>query len=160
MFLDSKLNFFDHINEKIKKATKGVNVIRKTNLLPRSFLLTIYKSFIRPHLDYGDVIYNQSNNPRLPDKIESVQYNAALAITGAIRGTSKEKLYQELGLEPLKNRRWLRRMSYLYKIISTKLPPYLYELIPSLQRSHRYPSCFQTFRCRTFRKFVFTICYS
>ena len=40
-------------------------------------------------------------------------------------------------------------MSYLYKIISTKLPPYLYELIPRLQRSHRYPSCFQTFHCRT-----------
>ena len=37
-------------------------------------------------------------------------------------------------------------MSYLYKIISTKLPPYLYELIPPLQRSHRYPSCFQTFQ--------------
>ena len=40
-------------------------------------------------------------------------------------------------------------MSYLYKIISTKLPPYLYELIPPLQRSHRYSGCFQTFRCRT-----------
>ena len=40
-------------------------------------------------------------------------------------------------------------MPYLYKIISTKLPPYLYELIPPLQRSHRYPGCFQTFRCRT-----------
>ena len=40
-------------------------------------------------------------------------------------------------------------MSYLYKIISTKLPPYLYELIPPLQRSHRYPGCFQAFRCRT-----------
>ena len=118
-------------------------------LLPRSSLLTIYKSFVRPHLDYGDVIYDQPNNSRLSDKIESVQYNAALAITGAIRGTSKEKLYQELGLESLKDRRWLRRMSYLYKIISTKLPPYLYELIPPLQRSHRYPSCFQTFRCRT-----------
>ena len=39
-------------------------------------------------------------------------------------------------------------MSYLYKIISSKLPPYLYELIPPLQRSHRYPGCFQTF-CRT-----------
>ena len=39
-------------------------------------------------------------------------------------------------------------MSYLYKNISTKLPPYLYELIPPLQRSHRYPSCFQNFRCR------------
>ena len=150
LFLDSKLSFFDHINEKIKKATKGVNVIRKMNLLlPRSSLLTIYKSFVRPHLDYGDVIYDQPNNSRLSDKIESVQYNAALAITGAIRGTSKEKLYQELGLESLKDRRWLRRMSYFCKIISTKLLPYLYELISPIQRSHQYPGCFQTFHCRT-----------
>ena len=116
--------------------------------LPRSSLLTIYKSFVRPHLDYGDVIYDQHNNTSLSDKIESVQYNAVLTITGAIRGTSKEKLYQELGLESLRNRRWLRRMSYLYKIISTKLPPYLYDLIPPLQRSHRYPGCFKTLRCR------------
>ena len=82
-------------------------------LLPRFSLLTIYKSFVRPHLDYGDVIYDQPNNSRLSDKIESVQYNAALAITGAIRGTSKEKLHQELGLQSLKDRRWLRRMAYL-----------------------------------------------
>ena len=81
LFLGSKLSFFDHINEKIKMATKVVNVIRKMNLLlPRSSLLTIYKSFVRPHLDYGDVIYDQPNNSRLSDKIESVQYNAALAI--------------------------------------------------------------------------------
>ena len=150
LFLDSKLNFSGHINEKIKKANKGINVIRKMNLsLPRCSLLTIYKSFVRPHLDYGDVIYDQPNNSSLSDKIESVQCNDVLAITGAIRGTSKEKLYLELGLESLRNRRWLRRMSYLYKIVSTKFPPYLYDLIPPLQRSHRYPGCFKTFRCRT-----------
>ena len=80
-------------------------------LLPRSSLLTIYKSFIRPHLDCSDVIYDQPNNSRLSDKIESVQYNAALPITGAIRGTSEEKLYQDVGLESLKDRRWLRPMS-------------------------------------------------
>ena len=52
LFLDSKLNFFDDINEKVKKATERVNVIRKINLfLPPSSLQTIYKSFIRPHLD-------------------------------------------------------------------------------------------------------------
>ena len=63
LFLDSKLNVFDYTNEKIKKATKGVNVVRKMNLLlARSSLLTIYKSFVRPHLDYGDVIYDQPNN--------------------------------------------------------------------------------------------------
>ena len=44
LFLDSKLSFFDHINEKIKKTTKGANVIRKMNLLlSPSSLLTIYK---------------------------------------------------------------------------------------------------------------------
>ena len=108
LFHDSKLSFFDHINEKIKKASKEVNVIRKMNLLlPRSSLLAISKSFVRPHLDYGDVIYDQPNNPRLSDQIECVQYNTALTITSAIRGTSKEKLYQEFGLESLKDRRWL-----------------------------------------------------
>ena len=56
--------------------------------------------------DYGDVIYDQSNNFRLSGKIETVQYNAGSAITGAIKGTSKEKLYQELKLESLKDRRW------------------------------------------------------
>ena len=40
-------------------------------------------------------------------------------------------------------------MSYLYKIISTKLPPCLYDLIPPLQKSHRYPGCFKALRCRT-----------
>ena len=134
LFLDSKLNFSGHINEKIKKATKSINAIRKMNLsLPRSSLLTKYKSFVRPHLDYGDLIYDQPNNSSWPDKIESVQYNAVLAITSAIRGTSKDKLYQELGLEYLRNRRWLKRISYLYKNTSTKLPPSLYELNPPLQ---------------------------
>ena len=134
----------------MKKAAKGINFIRKMNLpLPPSSLLTIYKSFVRPHLDYGDVICDQPNNSTLSDKIESVQYNAVLAITDTIRATSKEKLYQELGLQSLRNRRWLRRMTYLYKSISTKSPPYLYELIPPLQMSHRYPGCFKTLRFRT-----------
>ena len=66
----------------------------------------------------------------LPYKIETVQCNAILAIIDAIRRTSKEKLYEELGLKCLKDRKWIRRMSYLYKIISTKLPSYLYESIP------------------------------
>ena len=71
--------------------------------LPRSSLLTIYKSFVRPHLDYGDVIYDQTNNFSLSDKIESVLSNAVLAIAGAIRETSKEKLYPQLLLESLRN---------------------------------------------------------
>ena len=53
----------------MKKAVKCISVIIKLNvILPRSSLLTIHKSFIRPHLDYGDVIYNKPNNNRLSEK--------------------------------------------------------------------------------------------
>ena len=95
-------------------------------------ILTIYKLFIRPHLDYRDVIYDQHNNDRLSEKIKSIQCNAALSIASAIRGNSSEKLYQELGLESLRERRWLRQLCYLFKVLSTEQPTYLYELIPPI----------------------------
>ena len=76
------------------------------------------------------MIYDLSNLSSLSNKIEPVQYNAALAIMGAIGGTSKEKLYQELDFESLKDKRWFRQLCYLYKIVSTKPPIYLYDLIP------------------------------
>ena len=69
--------------------------------LPRNALLSIYNSFIRPHLDYGDIAYDQSTNDSLCQKLKSVQDNAVLAITEAIKETSQVKLYEELGLESL-----------------------------------------------------------
>ena len=58
--LDENLSFTNCINDKINKTLKGVGFLCKLSMpLPRQSLLTIYKSFIRPHLDYGDVIYNQ-----------------------------------------------------------------------------------------------------
>ena len=52
--------------------------------LTRSSVLIIYKSFIRPHIDHGDIIYDQPNNNGLLEKNESIQYNIKLAITGSI----------------------------------------------------------------------------
>ena len=100
IYLDEKLNFSNHIKEKISKAIKGVGILRKLyNVLPRNSLITIYKSFIQPHLDYGVITFEQPENESFCPKIESVQYNAAPAIIRAIEGTSREKLYKELGLE-------------------------------------------------------------
>ena len=65
----------------------------------------IYKAFIRLPLDYGDVVFDQTFNNSFHQRIESIQYNVGLAITGAIRGTSNEKLYQELSFESLQSRR-------------------------------------------------------
>ena len=51
-----------------------------------------------------------------PQNIKSIQYNNALAITDAVRGSSREKLYQELGFESLQQRRWYGKLCYLFKI--------------------------------------------
>ena len=59
-----------------------------------------------------------------------MQYNAAIAITGAMRGSSSERLYQELSLESLRSRRWLRKLCSFYKIYKNKSASYLYNLIP------------------------------
>ena len=53
-----------------------------------------------------------------------------LAITGALQGTSREKIYQELGLESLKSRRCHKHLSCLFKIMKEKAPDYLINLIP------------------------------
>ena len=108
-------------------------MIRKLQpIMPRAALLTIYKSFLRPHLDYGDVIYDRAFNESFQTKLESVQYDAALAITGAIRGSSREKLYQELGLESLKLRRWYRKLCLFFKLKTNKCPSYLFDIIPKV----------------------------
>ena len=108
------------------KINKGVAVIKKLRYsLPRKSLITIYKAFLRPLIDYGDIIYDQPQNESFCEKLESVQYNAALAITGIAlvipaQGSSHGKLYQELGHESLKSRRWYRQLCCMYKIMKKK----------------------------------------
>ena len=97
--LDSKLSFNTHIDQKIKKCNKLIGLMKRLSVnLPRSALLTIYKSFIRPHLEYGNILCDKPDNENFEKKIEKVQYKARLAITGAIQGTSRDKLYEKLGL--------------------------------------------------------------
>ena len=64
---------------------------------------------MRPHLDYGNIIYDQPNN----------ENNATHAIAGVIKGTSQDKFYSELGLEVLKFRRWFRKLCNFLKIKKT-----------------------------------------
>ena len=102
IFLDFKLNFQVHFENMLNKVNKTIGLLRKLqNTLPRPSLLIIYKSLIRPHLDYDDVIYGQAYNASFQQKVESIQFYVAVRYTlnSAIRGTSKEKLFEELGLE-------------------------------------------------------------
>ena len=74
-------------------------------------------------------------NPLLHLKLESYQDNAVLAITGAVKGSSREKFYQELGLETKQKRGWLRRCLF-YKMQGNKSPSYLFMLMQTTKGMH------------------------
>ena len=116
--MNEKLSFTNCINDKINRTLKGVDLIRKlSTLLPRQSLLTIYKSFIRPHLiTVMSSTINLLMNLFPTNRIVSVQYKAAFEITGTTQGSSRENFYQELGLEHLYQRRWMRRLCLFYKV--------------------------------------------
>ena len=100
--------------------------------------------YIRPHLDFCDVIYHISNisdvsipSFRLNNLMNAVQYQAALAITATWKGTNLDKVYEPLWWESLTDRRWFRRLTYFYKIYNNYTPEYLQSPIPPL-RTHLY----------------------
>ena len=96
------LEFDDHLNMVSGKMNKTIGLFCKLQLfLSRATPILIYKTFIRPHLDYGDIVYDQAYDMSFHQKMESIQYNNCVAITGDMRSILKEKLYKELGLESL-----------------------------------------------------------
>ena len=98
-------------------------------------LMKVYKVFSRSLIDYGDIIYDQPHNSFFCGKLEPVQYKAALMITGVIQSTSHEKIFQELGLESLKSRRWFKRLCCMFKIMKNEASNYLISLIPKRKQT-------------------------
>ena len=93
MILNSNLSYEHHIKYILIKVNKTIGLLRKFQLIiPRHSLRAIYKTFMRPHLDYRNALYNHTFNESFHQLLECKQYNAAIAITGTIRGTSLERL--------------------------------------------------------------------
>lgn len=88
-------------------------------------------SFIRPILEYGDVIWN-NQNLYLSKKLEDVQLEAARIVTGGTKLTAIEKLYEETGWEKLSDRRDGHRLILLHKLVRREVPNYLQEILPNL----------------------------
>ena len=77
------MDFKEHIQNMLNKLSKTIGwVLRKLQkLLQRSSLMTIYKSFIRPYLYYGDICTIKHIKVFFHQKLESIQYKATVAIT-------------------------------------------------------------------------------
>ena len=107
IILDSKVSFANHIKTAISKSRQGIGVLRFfSKYLPRHTLNEMFKLYVRRHLDYGDVVYHIphsickfSNSVILTiqmEKLQSVQYSAAVAVAGAWKGTSRENCITSL----------------------------------------------------------------
>ena len=101
IYLDARSNVSKHIKEKVVKSMKRISLL-KSKYVDRNVLDLSYKMYVRPHLDYGDVIYH-NQQADLMDLIERVRYKAALIASDCWQGTSRGKLYEELGWESLYN---------------------------------------------------------
>ena len=116
LILQPGLSFEKHLKEKTIKAKKIIGVLKHlSNFLPLNTLDQMYEALVRFHLDYCDVIYHIPSIIHQPplgltlnslmEKVERIQYQAALAITGVWQGSSHYKIYDELGWETLSDRR-------------------------------------------------------
>ena len=128
LIISNTMSWSYHINEILAKAEKRLSIMRRSkHILPRSCLDKLYKSMIRPLLDYCDVIYDSCTMYE-SQRLDKLQRKASLLCTGAFRITSNEKVLKELGWSKLANRRTNHRLVLLYKILNNLAPQYLKRL--------------------------------
>ena len=105
VILDPKLSFSAHIQAAISNSRKAIGMLSFLSKYPsRNTLNELYKLYVRPHLDYGGVIYHMpqtednfsSLGNHLMEKLELVQYATALAVTGTRRGRGVSPFWNNL----------------------------------------------------------------
>ena len=130
----------DHIDSVIQKAFSRLNGIRRLKqVLSRKVKETLYKSLVLPIVEYGSVLFVNCS-AALKLRLEGLNRNAAVIITGAFKNTSFVKLLDELGWNSLEDRRKLARLTLFKKISShahrenrpndALVPEYLHSLVP------------------------------
>ena len=94
----------------------------------RKSLQQFYTSFIRPTLEYGNIIWDNCTKQQ-SDLRESIQFDAIRIITGLRKGTSHDTLYKEVGLCPLITRRKNSKLIQFFKILNNESPPYINDIV-------------------------------
>jgi hypothetical protein len=130
MIFTENFSWEDHIRDRVSKASPTLNtLVRCSRIIPRIVKENIYKTFIRPILEYGCTIYD--NCPiYVSNYLERTQRSAALACTGAYKDTSHAELLHELAWPPLTIRRNYHKLCQLHQIVYGTCPSYLSELLP------------------------------
>ena len=152
--ISSDFTWEKHIKDLSSKASKAVGLLWKLSAdLPRNCLENIYITCIRPIMEYGNQLFD--NSPACHLKLlEDVQRKAALLCTKALPRTHHNILLQDLGWSTLSNRRKFQRLCLLYKILNNLTQPYLLSICPpkvanNVHYNLRNPNDLRQPKCRT-----------
>ena len=152
LILNTSLSWKDHIVSIASTANKKLNLLAHLkNLLDRKTLFIMYTSFIRPSIEYANVIWCNCTDTE-NDFLEGIQRRAARIITGGTISTSSKCLYEELAIETLKCRRDRNVMLMFHKIVFENAPFYLAELKPETTAQR------QTYNLRKTNNFTTPLC--
>ena len=150
------MSWRSYIQNIFKNASKRLNMLKLLRYRGnRTTLVCLYKSLIRPLMEYGDVISDNSINGE-SQLLEGIQYDSARVASGAIKDASTGALMNELAWEDLSTRKEMHNLAYFFKIVRNISPLYLVELLPGTvdERVHfslRSSENLYFFLCRTAR---------
>jgi hypothetical protein len=141
LYFNEHMNWADHIDKLISKASKKIGLMWKlSNSIPRFAVKNIYTAYIRPQLEYGCIIYASCNKEQSA-RLEAAQRRAAIACTRAYNRTPTKSLLEELGWSTLEKRREYFTLVQLYKMSNGLSPTYLETILPPKQgNTGRYPT--------------------
>ena len=137
LVLSDDLRFQAHVNTIVRKVNIALSPLYPmAKFLPREILDTIYKTYIRPHFDYCDCIYDGHLTISDELRLERLQNRSARLVTNALQRTSTAKLRLELGWDTLKTRRKIHRLLLYEQIKSStsNIPDYMRNMIPETRQ--------------------------
>ncbi|MCG8113032.1 MAG: reverse transcriptase domain-containing protein [Candidatus Thiodiazotropha taylori] len=130
LIFTSDCTWHEHLEYIKSKAWTRINVMRKHKfILDRKSLQTIYISFIRPLLEYADVVWDNCTQYEV-NELEKIQNEAARIVTGATKLVSIDALRSETGWETLSSRRKKHKLQMFFKMKNGLAPNYLSSLVP------------------------------
>ena len=132
MTFNRKLSWSPHVNNIAKGAGNCIDAMKKLKYtMDRKTLETIYLTFVRPKLEYASIVFHDCTKQDT-ELLENLQLAAARVVTGAIKGTSHAKMYNECNWPLLSERRKQNQLVQFFKMVNDESPQYLTSLVPNL----------------------------